>query len=263
MDRSALWWAGAIVAAWVLLASDPQTVATSVLDDAPGRPHPEEVLLFEELAQWVGRGDGDSLAPFPGDSSLAVSVRSRSESFALFCAPVGEGARRAVFREVPFASEIERAARRHRVDAFLVAAMIDTESSFDPLAISSQGALGLMQMMPETARGLGAADVWNPAQNVEAGARYLGQLLRRYREDLPLALAAYNAGPGTIDRYGGVPPFAETRSYVDRVLRRYLDYRQSLWQRAVETAWFGAGDSAPGVVPSRDRKPWAWSEAAR
>jgi soluble lytic murein transglycosylase-like protein len=117
-----------------------------------------------------------------------------------------------------FEGLVQQASARYGVDPDLVNAVIRTESNFDPSAVSSAGARGLMQLMPATAAGLGVADSFDPAQNVDGGVRLLRQLLDRYHDNLPYALAAYNAGPGAVDRYGGVPPYAETQTYVQRVL---------------------------------------------
>lgn len=116
-----------------------------------------------------------------------------------------------------FADLIADAAARHGLSVSLVRAVIQAESNFDPLAVSSAGAKGLMQLMDETARSLGVRDPFDPAQNIEAGVTYLRQMLDRYG-NIQLALAAYNAGPGAVDRYKGIPPFAETQRYVQRVL---------------------------------------------
>jgi soluble lytic murein transglycosylase-like protein len=112
---------------------------------------------------------------------------------------------------------IQAAAREQRLDPALIKGVIQTESSFNARAVSGAGAKGLMQLMDGTARSLGVADSFDPAQNVRGGARLLRQLLDRYGGNLDLALAAYNAGPGAVDRYGGVPPFAETQAFVGRV----------------------------------------------
>ena len=110
------------------------------------------------------------------------------------------------------------AARENAVDPRLVLAVIDTESHGDPAAVSRVGAEGLMQLMPGTASQYGVGNAFDPVQNVDAGTRYLHDLLHRYKGNIRLALAAYNAGPGAVDAAHGVPAFAETRAYVDRVV---------------------------------------------
>lgn len=116
----------------------------------------------------------------------------------------------------PFAREIADAARRNGLDRNLLRSVIHAESNFQPRAVSSQGALGLMQLMPSTAHSLTVRNPFNPSENVQAGARYLKGLLDQFG-NLNLALAAYNAGPGRVRLYRGVPPFAETHAYIARV----------------------------------------------
>jgi soluble lytic murein transglycosylase-like protein len=119
---------------------------------------------------------------------------------------------------IPFADLIRSAAKKHGLDETLVAHVIAVESNFNPRAISRKQAQGLMQLLPQTAARFAVADVFDPAQNIEAGTSYLKELLDRYRGDLKLALAAYNAGPEMVERYGGIPPFPETQSYVQKVV---------------------------------------------
>ena len=116
-------------------------------------------------------------------------------------------------------------ARRYGVDPALVVALIRAESGFRPAARSQRGAVGLMQLMPETARELGVRDPADPVQNIDGGVRYLARLLRLFGREKSLAIAAYNAGEDAVMRYGAVPPFEETRSYVRRVLRYYDELR--------------------------------------
>lgn len=125
---------------------------------------------------------------------------------------------------------IQDAARRHGVDEDLVRAVIKVESNFNPDAVSYAGAKGLMQLMDATAADLGVSNSFDVAQNIEGGVSYLAQQLRRFNGDTRLALAAYNAGPGSVQRYQGVPPFEETQRYIQRVFTYYSpepmhDYR--------------------------------------
>jgi soluble lytic murein transglycosylase-like protein len=123
---------------------------------------------------------------------------------------------------------VHAAALEHNVDPAVIKSIIKAESGFRPDAASPKGALGLMQVMPETAEELGY-DATIPEQNIQAGIEYLGSLVSRYshrRNGLQLAIAAYNAGPGNVDKYRGIPPFPETRSYVKRVMAYYNDFRR-------------------------------------
>ena len=123
---------------------------------------------------------------------------------------------------------IRESAKKHKVRAALVKGIVAAESAFNANAVSPKGALGLMQLMPETAEQYGA-DPLVPEQNIEAGTRYLGVLIQRYgkyRNGLKRAIAAYNAGPGTVDRYRGIPPYKETRGYVVRVLTYMKQYER-------------------------------------
>lgn len=129
---------------------------------------------------------------------------------------------------LPLQQVVHAAARKHRVSPAFVKSIIAAESGFRPYVVSPKGAIGLMQVMPKTAEEMGL-DAKIPEQNVDAGTRYLRQLLNKYRKEkdsLRLAIAAYNAGPGNVDRYGGIPPFPETQAYVERVMRYLHRYER-------------------------------------
>ena len=119
---------------------------------------------------------------------------------------------------LPYGAEIDAAAQRNGISPMLLAGLVRQESGFDPSARSPAGAVGLTQLMPATAAGLGVADPTDPAQSLEGGARYLREQLDRFGGDEAKALAAYNAGPGAVQRFGGVPPYAETQHYVEAIL---------------------------------------------
>ncbi len=114
----------------------------------------------------------------------------------------------------------ERLGKRHSVDPHLIRAVIKVESDYDPKVVSRAGAQGLMQIMPETQKDLGLENPFDPVENMDAGVRYLRMMLDRFK-DIRLALAAYNAGPAAVEKYDGIPPFAETRKYVTNVLTQY------------------------------------------
>jgi Transglycosylase SLT domain len=122
---------------------------------------------------------------------------------------------------IPFSDFIASAAKRHGVDADLIVSVITAESRFNPKAVSRKNARGLMQLLPETATRLGVKNSFDPQQNIEAGTKYLRELLDRYHDDLALTLAAYNAGPQRVEQYKTIPPYSETISYVRRVQKTY------------------------------------------
>ena len=120
---------------------------------------------------------------------------------------------------------IENAAEKFSLEPSLVKAVIKAESGFDHRAVSKKGAQGLMQLMPGTADEMEVDDPYNPEQNIFGGSRYLSNLMDRYKNDMKLVLAAYNAGPDKVDQYNGVPPFKETRTFIEKVMNYYNDYK--------------------------------------
>lgn len=157
------------------------------------------------------------------DAALIVRVEPDEVPWPEPAAPVATAPAATPAPGTPFDHLIAPLAARHGVDAALVRAVVETESGFEPRARSRKGAMGLMQLMPRTARQYAVPDPYDPPANLEAGIRHLKTLLDRY--DVRLALAAYNAGEATVQRHGGVPPYPETREYVERVLRRLEHYR--------------------------------------
>jgi soluble lytic murein transglycosylase-like protein len=153
------------------------------------------------------------------DESLIVKVEPDEVEYPEEVAEALPSADEAETPPIPeaFRELVTTAAARHGVDARVVNAVIQVESAYRSRAVSPKGARGLMQIMPATGRKYGALDLFDPRVNVEAGVQHLKRLLSRY--DLPLALAAYNAGEAAVDRFGGIPPFRETQNYVTRILR--------------------------------------------
>jgi soluble lytic murein transglycosylase-like protein len=155
-----------------------------------------------------------------------AAIRKQAENLGLWLMPLDEKPRHET-AEPPDCDPledkllnplIEDAAKQHSLEPKLIRAVIERDSAFRPCAVSAKGAQGLMQLMPETAAALGVANPYDPKQNVDGGARYLKQLIDKYKGDLSQALSAYNAGPTTVDDSGGVPDLQETRDYVDAVL---------------------------------------------
>lgn len=176
-----------------------------------------------------------------GRLSVIIQPASRSSP----TGPNPQTAASIASRVMALSPVIDEAAQSAGVDRALLMAVIDVESGGNPRAVSPKGASGLMQLMPGTGRRHGASDLFDPRQNIGAGARYLKALMRQFGE-LPLVLAAYNAGEGAVQMYGGqMPPYAETMSYVPRVIARYAWYRT---MTAADASIQAAKGSAGGRV---------------
>jgi soluble lytic murein transglycosylase-like protein len=166
------------------------------------------------ITGWQNQGDTVRLDLAGGSVIIPTADLDRIEPEELF----GESAQRE--NDVPYSTQIRNAANTYGLDPALVASVIAVESNFNSRAVSKKSALGLMQLRPETAAQMAVRNAFDPVENIDGGTRYLKQLLDRYDQNLSLALAAYNAGPKRVDFYRGIPPLAETRSYINRVISR-------------------------------------------
>jgi soluble lytic murein transglycosylase-like protein len=169
-------------------------------------------------AQWTAASHLTAAIP-PARAASAATPVGHIDS--------GDGA-------VPFKDLITGAARKYGLDPALLAGLVKQESNFNPGAHSGVGAKGLTQLMDATARGLGVTDSFDPAQSLDGGARFLSGLLKQFHGDQSLALAAYNAGPGAVQKYGGIPPYQETQRYVPKVLGYMAEFRR-IWSDAIGT----------------------------
>jgi soluble lytic murein transglycosylase-like protein len=168
-------------------------------------------------AQWTA---ASHLSPgTPARAAAAATPLGHSDS--------GDGA-------VPFTDLITAAAHKYGLDPALLAGLVKQESNFNPGAHSGAGAKGLTQLMDATARGLGVTDSFDPVQSLDGGAKFLSGLLKQFHGDQSLALAAYNAGPGAVQKYGGIPPYQETQRYVPKVLGYMAEFRR-IWSDAIGT----------------------------
>ncbi|MFJ5769223.1 lytic transglycosylase domain-containing protein [Psychrobacillus sp. NPDC093180] len=176
-----------------------------------------QVLQSDENNTALGNGNSlyyNGNSPVFKPSNLAFQNESLMNAIANY-APLE------TMKSSDFDDIIKRAAKYYNVPEKLISSVIKQESNFNPSAVSSAGASGLMQLMPGTAKYLGVANILDPEQNVMGGAKYLRQMLDQFNGDTEVALAAYNAGPGAVKKYGGIPPYKETQNYVQKVLNYY------------------------------------------
>jgi len=209
--KRALWFAGimtlglAVQAGAAIYSYRDEHGRLFLTDSPPNRNYKIVVTSKKE------REAPDSPAP----TSFAASSMAPAQKFLL---PNDE----------TFSKYINEAAQTHGLDPYLIKSVIKVESDFDPQVMSSKGAQGLMQLIPSTARLVGCTDSFNPRQNILGGANYLKMMLKRFNGKVDLALAAYNAGPGNVDKHGGIPPFRETQNYVRKVRHYYRQYASNL-----------------------------------
>jgi len=153
----------------------------------------------------------------------------------------------------PYHEFVLAAASHYGVDAELITSVMEVESNFNPKAISAKNARGLMQLLPETAARLGVKDIFDPKENIDAGTHYLHDLLQLYNNDLTLALAAYNAGPDKVQKYGDVPPYRETQSYVKQVKRKYQKSKSAPATKSTAPPAPNASPTAPAGSGTQPR----------
>lgn len=215
----------------ISLTSSPSVPSTPAPYEIPTQ---DDATKTADLVRWMvsGRSASPGFHAIRSEDFDAI-LAPGSRNLGLFPPETASESQRRVLLDVPFGNAISVAAERHDVDGFLLAAIVSVESRFSPRAVSPRGARGLMQIRPVVARAYGVSDPFDPYANVDAGSRYLKSLLADYDGNLELTLAAYNAGPAAVARYGGVPPYRETQAYVRKVLSRYEKYNQAAGARSL------------------------------
>ena len=211
-----------------LALSFESTPSDPAVPDPHEQPPRDEAAELRNLTRWMATGGRPESGRFQAirleDFEAATRSRPRERELTLFEPGPDPEAQRRFLDRVPYGPAIHLAAERHGMDGLLLAAVVSVESRFAADAVSPRGARGLMQVRPAVGEAFGGGDLFDPYVNVDAGSRYLRSLMKEYKGDLELALAAYNAGPAAVARYGGVPPFRETREYVRKVLTTYEKY---------------------------------------
>jgi hypothetical protein len=217
----------------------PEEAAKSVTLD---KELASDLNAAKSIAQQVAGGVQAAIGGVESATASPLAKVAEAPTRLAAAATASDAAREEFFKkEVPFGSMIYQEAKKNNIRPELVAAVVQAESKFKPTARSGAGAVGLMQLVPKTGRWMGARDLTNPAQNIAAGAKYLKYLHGRFNGNETKVIAAYNAGEGNVKRFGGVPPFRETRNYVTRVRGFEQDFHNRVSSRA-------ASDSAVAPV---------------
>jgi soluble lytic murein transglycosylase-like protein len=209
------------------MSAEPSSVAPVGAQAAEARIAQLQALIAQAGQSALGRSPETSAAtsaPTEGtsfSSALAQAGSTPTAYASSFQPALAEG------QSSAFETQINQAAQRYGLDPAVLHGLIQQESGFDPSARSSAGAAGLTQLMPGTASSMGVVDPMNPTESIEGGARYLSGLMSRFGGNTTEALAAYNAGPGAVEQFGGVPPYSETQTYVAKVLGYAEAWRQS------------------------------------
>ncbi|MDX2085916.1 MAG: lytic transglycosylase domain-containing protein [Candidatus Melainabacteria bacterium] len=193
--------------AYLQVNDSPSNNRTSNAASLPAPPTPPNFVPLQPMQSSRGHSPGNSGPTVPNFTTALPNTLAE--------------------RKAALTPLVQQLSSQHGVDSQLVMAVIQQESGFNPQAVSHAGAQGLMQLMPQTAQWLGVQNPQNPEQNLDGGIRYLKSLLERFKGNVPLALAAYNAGPGAVDKHKGIPPYRETQQYVRNILGLYLKNRNA------------------------------------
>lgn len=192
----------------------------------PSLLEPDSVIVSKKLPPAHARSEVKKPVIATGEPKPSL-IKKESVTVSKKMSPIH------VKKAKPFHPYIFQAASRYQLEPSLIMAVIMAESGYNPKAVSAKGAKGLMQLMPETAKSLGVEDIFNPEENVNGGAKYLKQLIKRYDGDIELALAAYNAGSSNVRRYKGIPPFKATQYYIKKVIRYHQNYKKQISKESV------------------------------